>query len=176
MAYTRRELLGTFSTAALATAFASPSRPASAQVKFSSGTSAPKLRVPANAVIGVTRGAVELLTRDELQGVLAHEFSHILNGDMALNVRLIGLLHGIVALSTIGRQLATPRRANNAFGRRVRKGDAVPMAIGAVVWALGAIGVFFARLIKASVSRERRPIAACTRPSACSAIWDFATS
>ena len=115
---------------------------------------------PTNAAVAVTRGAVELLTRDELQGVLAHEFSHILNGDMALNVRLMALLHGILVLSQLGRQLAVPRREERRFGRAARsKGEAVPMAIGASVWAIGSIGVLFARLIRASVSRERERLA-----------------
>ncbi len=115
---------------------------------------------PANAAIAVTRGAVELLTRDELQGVLAHEFSHILNGDMALNVRLIGLLHGILVIALIGRQLATPPPPEHPFRlRRRRRQDAGPRAFGALLWAIGSIGVFFARLIKASVSRERERLA-----------------
>src|SRR4030095_9816283 len=103
---------------------------------------------PANAVVAVTRGAVELLTREELQGVLAHEFSHILNGDMALNVRLIGLLHGILVIALIGRQLATPEPREHPFRRPGRdRRDAAPMAFGALLWAIGSIGVFFARLI-----------------------------
>jgi Zn-dependent protease with chaperone function len=115
---------------------------------------------PTNAAVAVTRGAVELLTRDELQGVLAHEFSHILNGDMALNLRLMTLLHGILVLSQLGRRLAVPKREERRFGRSVRsKGEAVPMAIGALVWAIGSIGVLFARLIKAGVSRERERLA-----------------
>jgi Zn-dependent protease with chaperone function len=57
---------------------------------------------PEDAVIGVTRGCVENLSRDELQGVIAHEFSHILNGDMRLNIRLIGIVHGILLVGLIG--------------------------------------------------------------------------
>src|SRR3954471_2182052 len=59
----------------------------------------------ADAAVTVTRGAMELLTRDELQGVIGHEFSHILNGDMRLNLRLIGLINGILCLALIGRIL-----------------------------------------------------------------------
>jgi Zn-dependent protease with chaperone function len=115
---------------------------------------------PANAVIAVTRGAVELLTRDELQGVLAHEFSHILNGDMALNVRLIGLLHGILVIALIGKRLATPPPREHSLPLRRRgKQDASAMLFGGILWAIGSIGVFFARLIKASVSRERERLA-----------------
>jgi Zn-dependent protease with chaperone function len=57
---------------------------------------------PSDAVIGITRGTAERLTRDELQGVVAHEFSHILNGDMRLNIRLIGILHGILIIGLLG--------------------------------------------------------------------------
>ena len=63
---------------------------------FAAGTT------PQNAVVGVTRGCIETLSRDELQGVIAHEFSHILNGDMKLNIRLIGLLHGILLIAMLG--------------------------------------------------------------------------
>lgn len=58
-----------------------------------------------DAVIGITRGAVETLTRDEIQGVIAHEFSHIHNGDMRLNMRLIAILHGILVIGLIGDML-----------------------------------------------------------------------
>src|SRR5687767_7069966 len=60
---------------------------------------------PHDAVIGVTRGAIELLNRDELQGVIAHEFSHILNGDMRLNLKLIAILFGILFLALVGEKL-----------------------------------------------------------------------
>jgi Zn-dependent protease with chaperone function len=96
---------------------------------------------------------------DELQGVLAHEFSHILNGDMALNVRLMALLHASsCSRSSGGARCAEARRASLRRPRPVQRG-AVPMAIGALVWAIGSIGVLFARLIKAGVSRERERLA-----------------
>src|SRR5262249_41066417 len=104
---------------------------------------------PGDAVIGVTRGALELLTRDELQGVIAHEFSHVLNGDMRLNLRLIGALHGIVALTLFGSRLM--RKRNFLRWRRA--------AFGAVLYAIGWAGVLVARLIRCGVSREREYLA-----------------
>jgi Zn-dependent protease with chaperone function len=103
------------------------------------------------AVLAVTRGALEGLTRDELQGVVAHEFSHILNGDMRLNLRMIGVLAGIVFIGASGRYLLNSLRS----GRR--KGQAA--LLGVTLLAVGFIGVFFARLIKAAVSRQREFLA-----------------
>ena len=71
---------------------------------------------PSDAAIGVTRGTIQLLNRDELQGVIAHEFSHILNGDMRLNLRLIGILHGILCLTLIGQVLLRTRGRKNPSG------------------------------------------------------------
>jgi Zn-dependent protease with chaperone function len=114
---------------------------------------------PTSAVIGVTRGALEKLSRDELQGVIAHEFSHIFNGDMKLNIRLIGVLGGIMALSTLGHVLL--RSMGRSRGGRGRGGGAVALIglLGLGLFAIGFIGVFFARLIKAAVSRQREFLA-----------------
>ncbi len=122
-----------------------------------------------DAVIGVTRGAVNSLTRDELQGVIAHEFSHILNGDMRLNIRLIGLLHGILLLSMIGyvvmRMLMESRpRSSSSGSSSDKKGDggAILLAIfliGLGLYVIGYIGVFFGHLIKSAVSRQREYLA-----------------
>jgi len=107
---------------------------------------------PADAVIGVTRGCVEQLSRDELQGVIAHEFSHILNGDMRLNIRLIGILHGILIIGIIGYYVL--RMAS--YGRRGKdSGGAAILAIGAGLAVIGFAGTFFGNLIKAGVSRQR---------------------
>src|SRR5947209_13313517 len=106
------------------------------------------------AVVTVTRGTLERLTRDELQGVIGHEFSHILNGDMGLNIRMIGVLAGIVAIGSIGTFLM--RMATEADDIRA----AVPLiAIGLALFIIGYTGLFFARLIKASVSRQREFLA-----------------
>ncbi|HSG65347.1 MAG TPA: M48 family metalloprotease, partial [Gammaproteobacteria bacterium] len=106
---------------------------------------------PADAAIAVTRGALDRLTRAELQGVVAHEFSHILNGDMRLNQQLIGLSFGILALSLVGRWLLRSVR----FQRRGRSGSGAMaiVAAGAILVLVGSIGLFFSRLIKAGVSR-----------------------
>ena len=116
---------------------------------------------PANAAITVTRGCMEKLNRDELQGVIAHEFSHILNGDMRLNIRLMGLVFGILVLHIIGREVL------NIAGRgTTRSDDAKGFAVGAfivvvslAVMIVGWMGVFLGRLIKAAVSRQRESLA-----------------
>lgn len=108
---------------------------------------------PADAAIAVTRGALQRLNRDELQGVVAHEFSHILNGDMRLNLRLIGVLFGILMLGLIGRKILEHGR-----GARGRSGGAVLM-VALVAMVVGYIGLFFGRMIKAGVSRTRERLA-----------------
>ncbi len=111
---------------------------------------------PANAVIGVTQGAVDGLSRDQLQGVIAHEFSHILNGDMRLNIRLAGLLHGILLIGLIGRGLV--QAGGHGAGRRGRDSFAF-LLVGAGLVATGSFGTLFANLIKAAVSRQREFLA-----------------
>jgi Zn-dependent protease with chaperone function len=108
-----------------------------------------------NAVVAVTRGALETLTRDELQGVIGHEFSHILNGDMRLNVRMLGILQGIVFIGAIGQFIL--RSVGRGGGRK--DGAAPLFAAGIGLFAIGAIGLVFARLIKAAVARQREFLA-----------------
>ena len=115
---------------------------------------------PANAVIGVTRGTMTRLNRDELQGVIAHEFSHITNGDMRLNIRLIGVLHGILLIGLIGGFLLRSMR----FSRRSRssKGGGAIAAIAALgvgLLVIGYAGSFFGNWIKSVVSRQREYLA-----------------
>ncbi len=105
-----------------------------------------------DAAIGVTRGCIETLSRDELQGVIGHEFSHILNGDMRLNLRLIGIIFGLLCIATVGRILLYARSNNS------RDKNPLPL-LGLALIALGAIGVFFGRLIQAAVSRQREFLA-----------------
>jgi Zn-dependent protease with chaperone function len=114
---------------------------------------------PEHAVIGISRGAAELLSRDELQGVVAHEFSHVLNGDMRLNIRLIGILHGILVIGLLGGMLM--RIAFYGGGRSSRRGGGAGgmIALGAALFVIGYVGVFFGRLIKAAVSRQREFLA-----------------
>lgn len=111
---------------------------------------------PSNAAIGVTRGAMTTLNRAELQGVIAHEFSHILNGDMRLNVRLMGLLFGLLVIALIGRTIL--RLASHARGDS-KKGVVVVFVIAAAVLVIGYVGLFFGRLIQAAVSRNREALA-----------------
>jgi Zn-dependent protease with chaperone function len=107
-----------------------------------------------DAAVAVTRGTLENLDRDELQGVIAHEFAHIFNGDMRLNIRLIGVLFGILVISIIGRRLLFSAR----FARDSR--NAAPAVfIGLAVVIIGYIGLFFGRWIKSAVSRQREYLA-----------------
>ena len=137
------------------------------EMAIASGTSVPQVFVmdeeqainafaagfsPREAAVVVTRGTLEKLNRDELQGVIGHEFSHILNGDMRLNLRLMGVLGGILLLATLGRILARSTSRSDSKG--------VPFVLlGIGLIAVGYIGVFFGRLIQASVSRQREFLA-----------------
>ncbi|KAM3113304.1 M48 family metallopeptidase [Phormidesmis sp. 146-33] len=102
-----------------------------------------------NAVIGVTRGCLEQLNRDELQGVIGHEFSHILNGDMRLNLRLIGLLHGILFVYITGRIMIALEDRDNRW----------LWYLGLAVTTIGLVGLFFGRLIQSAISRQREFLA-----------------
>jgi Zn-dependent protease with chaperone function len=105
-----------------------------------------------DAAVGVTRSCITKLSRDELQGVIGHEFSHILNGDMRLNIQLMGVLFGILCLATIGRILLYVRSGSS------RDKNPLPI-IGIALLIIGSIGVFFGRLIQAAVSRQREFLA-----------------
>jgi Zn-dependent protease with chaperone function len=112
--------------------------------------------LPANAAVAVTHGALKRLNRDELQGVIAHEFSHVLNGDMAINIRLMGWLFGLLVLATTARLVLQhgPRRSGDSKG----SGGAL-IALALAVMLLGYIGLFFGRLLQAAVSRQREKLA-----------------
>ena len=112
-----------------------------------------------DAAIAVTRGTLEILDRDELQGVIAHEFSHILNGDMRLNIRMMGVLFGIMVLGIIGRLMLRGGYHTGLASSRRSKNAAAIMAIGVGLVLLGWIGLFGARLVKAAVSRQREFLA-----------------
>jgi Zn-dependent protease with chaperone function len=113
---------------------------------------------PANAAIAVTRGALVNLNRDELQGVIAHEFSHVLNGDMRLSTRLIGLLFGLTVIAMIARTILRvgPRSSG---GRKGGGALGVIYVAALIVLVLGWIGLFFGRLIQAAASRHRESLA-----------------
>ena len=108
---------------------------------------------PSDAVIGLTRGTIAYLSRDELQGVIAHEFSHILHGDMRLNIRLIGILHGILLIGLIGYYILRSVRG------RSNKNAGPILGLGLGLLVIGYTGTFFGNLIKASVSRQREFLA-----------------
>jgi Zn-dependent protease with chaperone function len=112
---------------------------------------------PSDAAVAVTRGALEQLDRNELQGVIAHEFSHILNGDMRINIRLMGTLFGILVLALIGRRILIHSRFVGGSSRNNGGAAIVLIAIGLTV--VGYVGLFFGRWIKAAVSRQREYLA-----------------
>lgn len=114
---------------------------------------------PGDAAIAVTRGSLEILSRDELQGVIAHEFSHIINGDMRLNIRLMGVLFGILLLGLIGRMIIRGGRHTSIVSSSRNRSAPVILILGLGLAVLGSIGVFFSRLIKAAVSRQREYLA-----------------
>ncbi|WP_018295259.1 M48 family metallopeptidase [Mariprofundus ferrooxydans] len=113
---------------------------------------------PGDSVIAVTRGALDLLDRDQLQGVIAHEFSHILNGDTRLKMRLMGLLFGVTLISDAGIMLLSSRRTI-AYSSRERGTHPAVLAIGFLLFLAGTIGAVFADLIKRAVSRQREFLA-----------------
>jgi len=114
---------------------------------------------PQDAVIGVTRGCIRVLNRDELQGVIAHEFSHIFHGDMRLNLRLVALLNGILLLGLIGEFLLRTSGHRSAFRSSKDKSPAAIMGLGVGLIVIGYTGTFFGKLIKAAVSRQREFLA-----------------
>lgn len=115
-------------------------------------------RTPKDAVIGITRGCIHLLKRSELQGVIAHEFSHIFHGDMRLNIRLVALLHGILLIGLIGYLLL--RSAPMRRGSSNKDNSAIIMlGIGLALIVIGYAGTFFGNLIQAAVSRQREFLA-----------------
>ena len=107
---------------------------------------------PANAAVTVTQGALDNLNRDQLQGVIAHEFSHILNGDMRLNVQLMGWVFGLFVVALIGRTILR-------FCPRGRRGANGFILAGLAIMVLGYVGLFFGRLLQAAVSRQRERLA-----------------
>ncbi len=106
---------------------------------------------PSDSVIGVTQGALDLLSREELQGLIGHEFAHIFNGDMKLNLKLIGFISGILVFTTLGRMLI------EKHAKRISS-DPKWNPLFFLGWALvvlGFVGVFFSRIIKSIVTPQR---------------------
>ncbi len=116
---------------------------------------------PADAVIGVTQGSLDNFNREQLQGVVAHEFSHILNGDMRLNIRLAALLKGITFIADVGEVVVRGGRSRRGSMSTRSKNRLPPqaMAVGIALWLIGLLGGVFAGLIKAAVSRQRELLA-----------------
>ncbi|MBN1102705.1 MAG: M48 family metallopeptidase [Deltaproteobacteria bacterium] len=113
-----------------------------------------------DAVVAVTRGGISRLSRDELQGVVAHEFSHILNGDMRLNLRLIGVINGILVIAIIGRVILRGMSSSGSRSSDRKGGGSMPILVLAFMFlVVGYIGVFFGKLIKSAVSRQREFLA-----------------
>ncbi|WP_114446914.1 M48 family metallopeptidase [Halomonas denitrificans] len=112
-----------------------------------------------DAAIGVTRGALEALDRDQLQGVIAHEFSHILHGDMRLNLRLVALLHGVLVIGLAGRLLLHSSGGSHRTRSRRGGGHVAVLGLGAALTVLGYAGTLCGNLIKAAVSRQREFLA-----------------
>ena len=114
---------------------------------------------PGEAVMVVTHGALTQLTRDELQGVVGHEFSHILNGDMRINVRLIAILAGILMIGQIGSFLLHSASYRTGYSSRKGNEQGAMFVLGLALLVIGYVGVFFGRLIQAAVSRQRELLA-----------------
>lgn len=112
---------------------------------------------PADAAVAVTQGTLEKLNRAELQGVVAHEFSHIFNGDMRINIRLMGVIFGITVLAILGRKLLNSQRRGISRSNR-ENGSAIALA-GVALMLVGYIGLFFARWMKSALSRQREYLA-----------------
>ena len=114
---------------------------------------------PTDAVVAVTRGTLEHLTRDELQGVIAHEFSHILNGDMRLNIRLAAMLKGITFVGDVGHFLLRASSRRRTGGSSKRGNAAALPLLGLALWVLGWLGGLAAGFIKAAISRQKEYLA-----------------
>ena len=114
---------------------------------------------PQDAVIGITRGCIRLLNRDELQGVVAHEFSHIFHGDMNLNIRLVALLNGILLIGLIGHYMVRSTGQRRLFRSSRDKSSAAFLSVGMALMVIGYGGTFFGNMIKAAVSRQREFLA-----------------
>ena len=112
---------------------------------------------PRDAVIGVTQGLIDHLSREQLQGVIAHEFSHIFNGDMRLNIRLMGVLNGILIIGLAGYYILRTGAYSGRSRNNKDSGGILGLAIGLMV--IGFAGTFFGNLIKAAVSRQREYLA-----------------
>jgi Zn-dependent protease with chaperone function len=142
------------------------------EIALASGTSVPEVYVMENepginafaagysatdAAIAVTQGCLEKLNRSELQGVIAHEFSHIFNGDMRINIHMMGTTFGIMVIAILGRKFLSASRYRISSSRD--NNGSVLIVIGLILMAVGYIGLFFARWMKSALSRQREYLA-----------------
>jgi len=111
-----------------------------------------------DAVIGVTQGAIDRLKRNQLQGIIAHEFSHIINGDMRLNIQILGVLAGVQVIALAARFLLRLGMPNNDKGKNPL-GMILAFVFGVALWPIGQIGSLFAKLIHLAVNRQREFLA-----------------
>lgn len=114
---------------------------------------------PQDAVIGVNRGTLERLNRDELQGVIAHEYSHILNGDMKRNIQLMGYISGLAGIYLVGRVLMEVVGRSRSSGKDAGQAKAIGLLFGLTLLIVGCIGSLFGRIIQSAVSRQREYLA-----------------
>ena len=114
---------------------------------------------PQDAVIGLTQGCIDKLSRTQLQGVVGHEFSHILNGDMRLNLRIIMLLHGIEFIALLGRIMTSSRGRRCSSSRSKGKGNGAIILAGIALRVIGWFGILFGNMLQAAVSRQREFLA-----------------
>lgn len=112
---------------------------------------------PTDAVVGVTRGSIQRLNRDELQGLMAHEFSHIFNGDMRLNMQMVCWIGGLEAISTFGRSLMRSASKRSSSSRKNNNGGGV--ILGLALFVVGIVGTLLASLLRAAISRQREHLA-----------------
>lgn len=141
------------------------------EMSIASGTAPPRLYVldaenginafvagtqAQEAVLVVTRGALEQLNRNQLQGVIGHEYSHIVHGDMRINIRLIGILAGILLIGQCGSFILRDLHRGSSEGA---KATVLLFVVGLALMVIGYIGLFFGRLIKAAISRQREFLA-----------------
>lgn len=112
-----------------------------------------------DAAVGVTKGTLSHLTRDELQGVIAHEFSHIFNGDMRINIRLIGILNGILLIHLLGMMIMRSGYYSSFTRGKNNKNTGGIIVFGFLVMGVGYIGFLFGRIIQSAISRQREYLA-----------------
>jgi len=116
-------------------------------------------QTPQDAVLGLTQGCIDKLSRTQLQGVVGHEFSHILNGDMRLNLRIIMLLHGIEFIALLGRIMTSSNRHSRSSSRSKGKGNGAVILAGIALRVIGWFGILFGNMLQAAVSRQREFLA-----------------